>query len=396
VTLQVGLFGLLGSGNFGNDGSLQALIGFLEQRYSDAVVDFMCMGPEKARERYGLPATPLNWYHGKERSGSRWTLAVLKVLGKLFDAVRTAWWTARHDIVIVPGMGVLEASLPLRAWGFPYALWLLCVVGRLFGTKVALVAVGATPITNRSTRVMFTAAAKLAHYRSYRDEMSKESLRRMGVDTSRDEVYPDLVFSLPPPVAEPEGADIVGVGVMDYYGGDNDRERAYHVRAHYLTEIKKFVRWLVDGGHQVRLFIGDETDQVVVRDILADLRSCRPDLDPARVTAPAMSSLDDLMREMSAVHTVVATRYHNVLCAVKLAKPTISIGYATKNDVLMADMGLAEFCQRADSVDFPLLVEQFTALEHQRDKLIRTISERNQAYAGKLRQQFDVLSKVMS
>ncbi|MFD2418469.1 polysaccharide pyruvyl transferase family protein [Amycolatopsis pigmentata] len=396
TALRVGLFGLLGSGNLGNDGSAKALVRFLEERHPDVVVDFMCMGPEAMRERYGLPAIPLNWYHGKRRSGSRLTLNILKALGKAVDAVRTARWVARHDVVIVPGMGTLEATLPLRAWGFPYAVCVLCVAGRLFRTKVSLVAVGAMVINKRLTRLMFTTAAKLAYYRSFRDVMSKEALRRMGVDTSRDEVYPDLVFSLPMPVAEPGGADIVGVGVMDYHGGNDDRAHARQIRANYLTEIKKFVRWLVDNGHQVRLFIGDRTDQVVVREILADVRSGRPDLDPAWVTAPAVSSLDDLMREMSAVRTVVATRYHNVLCAVKLAKPTLSIGYAQKNDVLMAEMGLAEYCQRADSVDFRLLVEQFTALERERDKLIRTMAERNQANAGELRRQFDVLSKVMS
>lgn len=396
TTLRVGLFGLLGSGNLGNDGSAKALVDFLEERHPDAVVDFMCMGPETMRERYGLPAVPLHWYHGKHRSGSRLTLNALKALGKVVDAVRTARWVARHDIVIVPGMGTLEASLPLRAWGFPYAVCLLSLTGRLLRTKVALVAVGATVINKRFTRLMFTTAAKLAYYRSFRDVMSKESLRRMGVDTAQDAVYPDMVFSLPMPVAESDGADIVGVGVMDYHGGNDDRARARQIRANYLSEIKKFVRWLVDNGLRVRLFTGDRTDQVVVREILADVRSSRPDLDPERVTAPVVSSLDDLMREMSAVRTVVATRYHNVLCAVKLAKPTLSIGYAKKNDVLMADMGLAEFCQRADSVDFNLLVEQFTALERQRDKLIRSMAERNQANAGELRRQFDVLSKVMS
>lgn len=396
AALRVGLFGLLGSGNLGNDGSLQALVDFLEERHPDAVVDFMCMGPATVRDRYGLPAIPLHWYHGKERSGSRLTLTALKALGKVVDAVRTARWVARHDVVIVPGMGALEASLPLRPWGFPYALWLLCAAGRLFRTKVALVVVGAGVINKRLTRLLFTTAAKLAYYRSYRDVMSRESLRRMGIDTTGDEVYPDLVFSLPVPAAEKDDPDVVGVGVMDYYGSNDDRARAREIRARYVAEIKKFVRWLVDGGREVRLFTGDQADQAVVQEILADVRSSRPDLDPARVTAPVVSSLDDLMREMSAVRTVVATRYHNVLCAVKLAKPTLSIGYAKKNDILMADMGLAEFCQRADSIDFRLLVEQFTALEHQRDKLTRTMTERNQANAGELRRQFEVLSKVMS
>ena len=69
------------------------------------------------------------------------------------------------------------------------------------------------------------------------------------------------------------------------------------------------------------------------------------------------------MREMAPVGTVVAIRYHNVICALKLCKPTISIGYATKHDLLMADMGLSEFCQFANTLDVDRLIEQFTELE---------------------------------
>ena len=44
---------------------------------------------------------------------------------------------------------------------------------------------------------------------------------------------------------------------------------------------------------------------------------------------------------MAPVGAVVATRYHNVICALKLAKPVVSVGYAAKNVAIMADMGLS-------------------------------------------------------
>ena len=64
--------------------------------------------------------------------------------------------------------------------------------------------------------------------------------------------------------------------------------------------------------------------------------------------ADAVTSLDVLMREMAKVGTVVAIRYHNVLCALMLGKPTVSLSYASKHDFLMADMGLPEFCLPQD------------------------------------------------
>ena len=94
-------------------------------------------------------------------------------------------------------MGVLEASLPLQPWGVPYAMFQLGASGRLFGTKVALVGVGAGVINQPTTRWLFVRAARLAFYRSYRDAQSREAMRQRGLDTSANPVHPDLVFGLP-------------------------------------------------------------------------------------------------------------------------------------------------------------------------------------------------------
>jgi len=389
---RVGLFGLLGSGNLGNDGSFEAVLAFLRAKHPDAILGCLCAGPEQVTARYGIPATALHWYHAYEQAASGVPAIALKTVGKGLDVIRTLSWVRRFDVVIVPGMGVLEATLPLRPWGFPYALFLLCASGRLCGTRTALVSVGADVIRQRPTRWLITLAARLAHYRSYRDPLSQDAMRSMGVDTSGDEVYPDLAFALPAPAAIPAARGTVGVGVMAYYGGNDDRRLAEEIHTCYVDKMKRFVRWLVDNDRRVQLFTGDQVDQSVVREIISDLRAYRSDLDPSRITAASVSSLADLMQQMSSVDTVVATRYHNVLCALKLAKPTLSIGYATKNDVLMAEMGLADFCQSIGSLDVDLLIEQFTTLESRREQLERTMTEKNLTKVQRLEHQYEVLS----
>jgi polysaccharide pyruvyl transferase WcaK-like protein len=392
---RVGLFGLLGSGNLGNDGSLEAVLAFLRAEHADAVLGCLCAGPARVSARYGITATRLHWYRSEYQTASGVTAIALKVLGKGIDAIRTAMWVRRFDVVIVPGMGVLEATLPLRPWGFPYSLFLLCASGRLFGTKVALVNVGANVIHQRLTRWLFTSAAKLAHYRSYRDTPSRDAMRRMGVDTSGDDVYPDLAFALPTPPDVSVATRTVGVGVMAFYGGNNDRQRADEIYASYVEKTKRFVRWLVDNDHRIRLFTGDHLDESVVQEILSDLRVHRPELEPSRIVAEPASSLEDLMQQMSSVETVVATRYHNVLCALKLSKPTLSVGYAAKHDVLMAEMGLADFCQSIHSLDVERQIEQFTALDSRREQLKCTMVERNLANVRRLERQYAVLSAAL-
>jgi polysaccharide pyruvyl transferase WcaK-like protein len=393
---KVGLFGLLGSGNSGNDASMETVLAYLREAHPDAVVDALCGGPERVRAGYGIDATPLFWYQKFDQRKSGAPAAFLKVLGKGIDSVRIASWVRRHDAVIVPGAGALETTLPQRAWGFPYALFLLTTSGKLFGTKVALVSVGADLINKRATRWLSNATARLASYRSYRDAYSRDAMQQRGIDTSFDRVYPDLVFGVPTPPYEPGDPQLVGVGVMAYYGGNDDRKQAAQIHSRYVDTMTRFTQWLVDNGYRVRLFGGDNKfDGEIAGKIQADLRRYRPDLEPSRVTVAAVSTYPELIREMAPVGMVVATRYHNVMCALKLCKPTISLGYSRKFISLMTDMGLAEFHQFADSLDADRLVEQFKELESRHAELQQQMAERNAAHRQSLADQFAVLSALL-
>ncbi|WP_306320215.1 MULTISPECIES: polysaccharide pyruvyl transferase family protein [unclassified Streptomyces] len=385
--VRVGVFGLLGSGNLGNDGSLEAVLHYLRAEHPDAIVDALCGGPEIVTARYGIPATRLHWNRGEYATASRVGALASKGVGKLVDIARTAAWVRRHDVVIVPGMGVLEATLPLRPWGFPYSLFLLCASGRLFGTKVALVSVGAAKIRVPATRALVRWSARLAAYRSYRDTQSRDAMRAMGVNTARDAVYPDLAFALPTPGATPD-VGTVCVGVMDFHGGNDDRARADEIHRRYVDGTTRFVRALVEDGRRVRLLTGDDCDVTVVGAILDAV-------DSPLVTAAEPASLADLMKETAAADTVVATRYHNLICALKSGTPTLALTYAAKSDALMERMGLGTYCHPAREVDADRLLEQFRDLEKRSADLRRTLTGRNQDATRQLADQFTALTAAV-
>ncbi|MFF7757683.1 polysaccharide pyruvyl transferase family protein [Streptomyces griseorubiginosus] len=387
---RVGVFGLLGSGNLGNDGSLEAVLRYLRAEHPEAVVDALCGGPEAVTARFGIPATRLHWYRGEYRTASRAAAIAGKGVGKLVDVYRTAAWVRRHDVVIVPGMGVLEATLPLRPWGFPYSLFLLCASGRLLGTRVALVSVGAARIKSRPTRALVRWSARLAAHRSYRDAQSRDAMRAMGVDTARDEVYPDLAFFLPAPRAsEPTGTPgTVCLGVMDFHGGNDDRARAEEIYRRYLDGTITFVRTLVAEGRPVRLLTGDECDLSVVEAILDAV-------DSPLVTAAEPASLADLMHEMAAADTVVAVRYHNLICALKTGTPVLALSYAAKSEALMERMGVGAYCHPAREVDADRLLEQFRELEKHAAEVRQTLAERNRVATDQLAQQFTALTTTL-
>ncbi|MER6167320.1 polysaccharide pyruvyl transferase family protein [Streptomyces violaceorubidus] len=388
--LHVGVFGLFGAGNSGNDGSLEAVLDHLRAARPDAVLDAMCGGPEVVATRYGVPATRLNWYRGEYRTASRVGAITGKALGKLVDVFRTAAWVRRHDAVIVPGTGVLETTLPLRPWGFPYSLFLLCLTGRLLGTRVALVSVGAGAIGNRPTRVLTRWSTRLAAYRSYRDAQSRDAMRAMGVDTARDEVYADLVFALPAPsAAEPAGnRGPVCVGVMDFHGSNDERELAEEIHGRYLDGATRFVRALAEEGRLVRLLTGDELDRPVADAIVDAVGS-------PLVTVAEAASLADLMKETACADSVVATRYHNLVCALKVGTPTLALSYSAKSDALMAEMGMGAYCHPAREAEADRLLEQFRELERRSAEVRRVLIERNLVVARRVEQQFAALAAAL-
>ncbi len=394
---RVGIFGKLGSGNIGNDASMESVLAYLRATHPDAVVDALCTGPDWISGQYGIDAVPLFWYQRYADRVSGVRAIPLKVLGKALDAVRVASWVRRHDVVIVPGMGVLEASLPLPALEFPYSMFLLGVSGRLMRTKVALVSVGAGAISQRTVRILFNWAARLASYRSYRNENSREAMRQRGLDVSADRIYPDLAFALPVDGRNQPDPQSVGVGVMAYFGSNADRAHADEIYAAYIDGMKRFVRALVDQGRTVRLIVGDTngSDDGALQEILADLKASRPDLRPGQVVAEPVVTFADVMREMAQVSYVVATRFHNIVAALMLSRPTIAISYSPKHDALMADMGVGEFCQPAKAIEEDELIGKLTELEKRSAEIHLTLAEHNAANVALLNEQFGRLSGVL-
>ncbi len=396
---KVGLFGLLGQGNLGNDGSMEAVLAYLREVHPDVVLDALCSGPAVVSERYALSAAPLRWFDTNTSRGAGLGGMVRRCLelgaGTVIDTFRIAAWVRRHDSVIVPGMGVLEQTVPLRPWQTPYLMFVLSASGKLLRTRIALVSVGTNVMHDRLTRWLFVMAARLAHYRSFRDTVSRDAMQEMGLDVSSDVVYPDVVFSLCTEQYEREPSSVVGVGIMDYSGTNGDRQQGDEIRSGYVAKMTQFVSWLVENGRQVRVFTSDSVDQPIAAQIVTDVRARYPDLSPSQVVTEPVSSMAELLRQTATVGTVVATRFHNVLFSLRLGRPTVAIGYAAKHQALMTQMGMSRYCQEARSLDVARLIEQFTELESRAAELRLIIAERNAAMARQVDSQFAELSATL-
>ncbi len=218
---RVALYGYLGSGNIGNDATLETVLAWLKSTHPDVEVRCITIAPGEVAARYGVPSVPLAW-RSSGRGGHEQRRHVRKLLGRLLDVPRSYTLAGSVDAVIVPGMGVLEATLGESVPGACPSGSFSC--GRLPAARnrrFVLLDVGAEWASNPVTRWLNVATVRLATHVSYRDRSSAAAMARAGA-RDPDAVAPDLAFAHPAPTqTKPEPGRLV-VGVMAFYGHGDD------------------------------------------------------------------------------------------------------------------------------------------------------------------------------
>lgn len=388
---RVAAFGYFGMGNLGNEGSLAAFLDYMRRTHPEAILSCFAAGAEAVQEEHGIPATQLMSYRTSPRSGPV-SDKVRKAASRLWDLPRMLHLMRDVDVLVVPGTGVLERKPDVHPWGLPYWLFLATASCRLRGRRVALICVGADEPPHPVTRWLYRWTVRLSDYSTYRDEASRDAVRAMGVNGEPGAAYPDLAFALPvPPVGEVRSGHVV-IGAMRYEGAPEDPDRGPGLSRAYVEHMSDVSLRLIDTGHTVTIVVGDLGDQQLAQEIAGRVRTARPGGALSGVSVSKADSLEGLMTEMAAAEVVVATRFHNIICALKLGKPTVSLGYADKNERLMNEFGLGEFSQPVETFDVDLLVRQIEKVRTRHPSVGGLMADTRLRYETELDQLFERLS----
>jgi polysaccharide pyruvyl transferase WcaK-like protein len=399
------LFGIFGAQNLGNECTLQAMLQHARRRVPNARIHCICSNPSDTSARHDVCASPMS---GRPRGGSRrgragdhpavrlLRAAVVRVPAEIRHCI-TAFQTLKaSDMLVMTGTGMV-GEFGIRPFDLHYEILKWSIIAKLRGCRVLFVSVGGGALASPLSRWLVKAALSLADYRSYRDAESKTYVDSLGVDTRGDGVYPDLAFSLPPldDVAAPaRGTEppVIGVGLMDYYGAACRQDAGEQTYRAYVETVTTFVAWLLHHGYRVRLVIGDvKYDTRVRQDVLSSLRARGTTGDSTQLLAEPIRSVDELLAQLAGTDLVVATRFHNVLLALMLKKPVLSISYHPKNDSLMRAVGLGDYCQPIDRLDVDRLIAQFRALERNKPAVISALEPRIDEYRRRLDEQYTAI-----
>jgi polysaccharide pyruvyl transferase WcaK-like protein len=402
---NITFFGNFGTMNYGNEATLLAILSRVRLLFPNCEFRCVCTTPENVIATHGIHAVPhtvrsVRIWDRQVPLGKRLRMAFLGLTEEIRECIR-AWRVLEGtDMFLIPGTGLLTDAFGL--WGrSPYGVLKWSLAARLRGCRVAFVSVGVGPVHTRLGRFLLKRALSLAEYRSYRDVPSRDVVEGLGVRTSDDRIYPDLVFGLSPRLlptaAAREGRPVVGLGLMEMessesYSVVNPVRDTYE---RYRESLAVFVGWLLDQEYDVKLMLGDaEVDTLVIDDLRAVLRERLASNIDERVTGFSIGSVHEFLSQLAATDLVVATRFHNVLMSLLLSKPVVAISFHHKCSSLMSDMGLSEYCQDINQVNADALVAKFEALVQHADEVERLIAQRVEEARRALDEQYEVLFEI--
>lgn len=388
--IRIALFGLFGAGNFGNDGSLEASISAIRSRAPNSDLICLCSHPGVVSATYQIPAIS---YFPPPLKQRHWQLANAISRNSL-NKIRGVLWLWRvltkTDMVIIPGTGILD-DFGERPFAMPFLLFALGALTRVRRIKLVFLSVGAGPIEHPLSRFFMTWAARFATYVSFRDQASKDYMRGIGLNCSDAPVLVDIAFLLTPPSARSPSAGVtLGLGLMTYKGWKGGSEDAYAAYIRAMTEI--CLHFLAD-GIRVLLIRGEVGDDRAMADMMRNVGSSRPDLIHL-VSKEDAADLHQVMGVFARADVAVVTRFHNLVCALNVCRPTYAFGYSDKTVSLLRRVGLEEFQQSVDDIDVAMAISRIKSLISNRVQYGGQVACRVGAFADEVNREIDRLMEL--
>lgn len=431
---KIGIFSHGGVKNLGDEALFAAVLQNVRARIPDADVFGFTSNPEDTKQRHGLESFPIRRIDVRPTSSTvqraaasaNVTLAtqppsapapkgwkqVLKSVPGVEAAVRGIrgaqrvlknvllepkfLWNSYHnlkDVEILLIAGSQQLNDIYGAWEFPFTLYKWLLLARLTGTKVAILSVGAGPLSSRMSRFFIRRVLRMCSYRSYRDVISSRLVESIGVK-GPNPVYPDLVYGMRLPVPRAVSTDakavVVGVNPVPFYDGRYWATPNPARYGEYVRKMARFAEWLDQNGYST-LFFPTQTraDSLTIQDIRTELNGTAN--SPRILAGNPIQSIDDLISEIARADLVVANRYHGILLSLALNKPVLGIAYHEKSRELLEQAGQGDYVLNVADFATEELIAKIKAMHANAAQIKKEIASRIAPLHEALDQQYDVV-----
>lgn len=427
---KIGVFSHAGTKNLGDEALMAAVIQNVRARVPNLEILGFTINPQDTQQRHGIPSFPIRRLDDpvpesasaesrtsapstsapETASSARGWKQSIKAVPGVTSVLRglRALQTVLENAALEPKF-LLDSYRRLRgvelllvagsqqlndiygAWGFPITLFKWFLLARLTGTKVAVLSVGAGPISSRFSRFLIRRVLRMCSYRSYRDAISSKLVESIGVNGSNP-VFPDLVYSLrlPLPRPAPKEAEsaVVGINPVPFYDArywaTPDATR-YH---DYVQKFARFTEWLHQNGYSTLFFPTQaRADVLTIQDIRSELNGNTNSL--RMVASNPIQNLDDLISEIARADLVVANRYHGILLSLLLNKPVLGVAYHEKSRALLEQAGQGDYALNIADFSIQELIEKISALHANSVQAKKEMASRIAPLREALERQYD-------
>ena len=437
---KIGIVGHVGNQNLGDEAIIASVVQNIRQRWPNAEILGFTSVPGDTEARHAIRSYPLRQSSvgntvseslegsgevsvpqpaNETRSWRDGLKSLLKVSPRLLGVARAV----SRGLETLPSIGrevgfLARCRQPLKGmnllivagshqlndfvdgpWAFPYTLLKWSFLARQAGASVVFLSMGAGPIETRLGALFLRRALKLASYRSYRDVTAQRVVDSLDVSASQ-RVVPDLAFGLSfgeglYGTNRRTGRRVVGINPLPlyaeyWYTSDSSK---YEV---YVSKLARFSDWLVKRGCIVR-FVSTQllVDPAVIEDVVERMSRSAMALEQGLLEVPVIDDLDGLLRVISEVDMMVATRYHGVLLSLALNKPVLAIAYHRKTRDLMHWLGLENYVVEGDTFEARELIELFPLLDSESSRIESSLEEKVPELKSAVLTQYDEVFQLL-
>lgn len=424
---RIGVFGHYGNRNLGDEAITAAVVRNIRCHVEGAEIVGLSINPEDTRQRHGIAAFPIRDRADTGPGPARparpaatetraepaaavdgikqrikrvgiiyrplkavaATVHALRAAARELLFLRRCWSMVRSlDLLMISGSNQFLDNFggPL---GFPYTLLKWTLLARIAGTPVAVLSLGAGPISSSVSKLLICKVLNTVSYHSLRDRGSQRLIMQIGY-RGATRVAPDLAFSLlsgdrSARTARPSGRPVVGLNPMPVYDGRYWPVADPEKYDNYVAKLTDFVGRLIEAQYPVVLFSTQAKDALVIEDIQARLAQHS---GAARLRVRLSDSVDELVATLQGMDLVVATRFHGVLLPLLVERPVVGICYQSKTRELMDDMGQGKYALDLNGFAADELWECFSRLIGQREDETQRIVDKKNAYVEALEHQY--------
>lgn len=427
-------------GNFGDAAIQDALIANLRFRLPLAQFSGISLNCKNFLERHGTQAYPLctsqSPYYGMASCGDSSNLTIAKPTQARFATLKLY---VKRAVARIPGMRRLNRKLQsaitgvrrelqhclggfrfLRqqrllvvsgggqldeewggAWGHPFTLLKWAVLARAARVPFVIASVGVGRIGSLKCRLFLSVALRLARYKSYRDEHSKELSGRLLVDASGDFVVPDLAFSFPPSeLPSPadlrcisRGRTIVAISPISYAKPESWPHQDRQIYDRYLRHIAAAIRLLDSRGYMVVIVWSSLSDRQVVSDLQEVLKSAGKDQSAPELYIPPLGSWRELVSVLQSIDILIASRLHSIILGALSHKPVIAVSFDPKVEWVMEDLNQTGYLMQIQNFTADQLMQAIESIQRQPSKVTLEIASYVQRVQPILSRQYGFLAE---